>query len=91
MKNILGLDIGTNSVGWCLTDENFKIQKCFNKDTWGVRLFDEAKGCKERRTYRASRRRYTRRKSRLYLLNKLFYYPIIDYNNGPKDANFLLG
>lgn len=90
MKNILGLDIGTNSVGWCLTDENFKIQKCFNKDTWGVRLFDEAKGCKERRNYRASRRRYTRRKSRLYLLNKLFYYPIIDSNNGPKDVNFFI-
>ncbi len=23
----IGLDIGTNSVGWCVTDENYKIEK----------------------------------------------------------------
>lgn len=26
-KNFLGLDIGSNSVGWAVTDENYRIKK----------------------------------------------------------------
>ena len=26
-KYLLGLDIGTNSVGWCLTDKNYNVIK----------------------------------------------------------------
>ena len=56
-KYLLGLDLGTNSVGWCLTDENSKIVKKGGKSLWGVRLFDEANTAVDRRMSRASRRR----------------------------------
>ena len=39
----LGLDIGTNSVGWAVTDENYNIERFKKKNMWGIRLFDEAK------------------------------------------------
>lgn len=71
-KILCGLDIGTNSVGWCLTDENNNIIKKSGKSLWGVRMFDEAKTCAERRSYRCDRRRLTRRKERIDLLQELF-------------------
>ena len=48
MYNI-GLDIGTGSVGWCLTDENGYLLKVnrkgnngntYRNSAWGVRLFE---------------------------------------------------
>ena len=75
-KLLLGLDIGTNSVGWCLTDENSKIIKKNGKYLWGIRLFDESKSCKDRRIYRSTRRRCARRKQRLALLQDLFEKPM---------------
>ncbi len=71
-KYLLGLDLGTNSVGWCLTDENNNVIKKNGKSLWGVRLFEEAKNCKERRTHRNERRRLQRRKERIVLLRDLF-------------------
>ena len=38
----LGFDIGTNSVGWCVTDLNYNVLRFNKKDMWGSRLFDEA-------------------------------------------------
>ena len=38
----LGLDMGTNSLGWAVTDQNYHILRAKGKDLWGVRLFDEA-------------------------------------------------
>ena len=35
----LGLDIGTNSCGFAVTDENYNILKKKGKKLWGVRLF----------------------------------------------------
>ena len=61
----LGLDIGTDSVGWAVTDENYQIIKRKGKALWGVRLFDSAKTAEERRSYRTARRRIERRKQRL--------------------------
>ncbi|MBF1295158.1 MAG: hypothetical protein HXM96_03505, partial [Parvimonas sp.] len=60
----LGFDIGTNSVGWSVTDQQYKILRFNKKDMWGSRLFEEAKTAKERRVYRNSRRRLDRRKRR---------------------------
>ena len=37
----LGLDIGTNSVGWAATDENYDLLKYKNHSMWGVHLFDQ--------------------------------------------------
>ncbi len=71
-KYYLGLDIGTNSVGWAVTDENYNIIKKNNFSFWGVRMFDEAKTAKERRTFRSSRRRLARRKERIELLQAEF-------------------
>ena len=68
----LGLDIGTNSVGWAVTDENYNIIKKNGKALWGIRLFDEAKTAAERRTFRGGRRRLQRRKERITILQELF-------------------
>ncbi len=43
MKKLnLGLDIGTNSVGWALVDENGEVIKKNGFRFWGVRMFDES-------------------------------------------------
>ena len=69
MKELnLGLDIGTNSVGWALVDENGEVIKKNGFRFWGVRMFDESKAASERRTNRCSRRRLRRRKQRIELL-----------------------
>lgn len=68
----LGLDLGTSSVGWAVTDEKYNILRFNKKDMWGSRLFDEAKTAKERRIFRANRRRLERRARRLELLNEIF-------------------
>lgn len=70
-KYLLGLDLGTNSVGWCVTDENNKIVKKSGKSLWGARLFDEASDAKERRMHRSSRRRLARRRQRIDLLRAI--------------------
>lgn len=72
MSYYLGLDIGTNSVGWAVTDENFKVVKKSGKSLWGARLFEPAKDQKTRRQNRANRRRLMRRKQRLSLLCDIF-------------------
>lgn len=68
----VGVDVGTNSVGWAVTDLNYKLLRFNKKDMWGVRLFDEAKTAAERRLHRTARRRLQRRKWRLNLLQELF-------------------
>ena len=68
----LGLDIGTNSVGWAVTDSSYHLCQFKHKDMWGIRLFDEAKTAQERRTARCARRRLERRKQRIDLLQELF-------------------
>lgn len=68
----LGLDVGTNSVGWAVTDKEYHIEKFKGNAMWGVRLFDEAQDASARRTSRTARRRLERRKQRLLLLEMLF-------------------
>ena len=68
----LGLDIGTDSVGWAVSDLNYDLLKLNQKDMWGARLFPEAQTAVERRTYRIARRRIQRRNQRLALLQDLF-------------------
>ena len=69
---LLGLDLGTDSVGWCATDENGKIIKVQGKSLWGYRGFEEATDASERRMNRSNRRRLNRRKQRLSLLRNIF-------------------
>lgn len=77
----LGFDIGTNSVGWAVTDLQYKLLRFNKKDMWGSRLFEEAKTAKDRRVYRNSRRRLDRRKRRLKLLEELFLDEISKVDN----------
>ena len=79
----LGFDIGTNSVGWCVTDLDYNVLRFNKKDMWGSRLFDEAKTAAERRVQRNSRRRLKRRKWRLNLLEEIFSDEILKI-----DSNF---
>lgn len=68
----IGLDMGTNSVGWAVTDEHGKLLHFKKQPTWGSRLFDAAQPASEARVHRGQRRRYVRRRWRLDLLQKLF-------------------
>ncbi|WNY28546.1 CRISPR-associated endonuclease Cas9/Csn1 [Methanimicrococcus stummii] len=68
----LGLDIGTNSVGWAVTDKNYKIPNFNGKAMWGVHLFDPGNTAEDRRIQRIARRRLERRKQRIKLLQKIF-------------------
>lgn len=68
----IGLDMGTSSVGWSVTDTQYKILRAKGKDLWGVREFDAAEGTTAARTFRVARRRRQRETARLGLL-KLFF------------------
>lgn len=68
----LGFDIGTNSIGWAVTNENYELLKFNGKAMWGIHLFESGKTAEERRMARASRRRTMRSKMRLELLRELF-------------------
>lgn len=68
----LGLDMGTNSVGWAVTDLEYNLLRAKGKDLWGVRLFDEAQTAANRRSKRIARRRIERDKARKALLKEFF-------------------
>ena len=76
-KYYLGLDIGTNSVGWAVTDENYNLYKYAGKRMWGIRLFEAADTAAERRMKRSNRRRLSRKKQRIDLLQELFSEEIV--------------
>lgn len=72
-KYNIGLDIGTNSVGWAVVESGQqKIIKKGGKALWGVRLFDTASTAKDRRLKRSTRRHYDRRRQRIKLLQDEF-------------------
>lgn len=85
-KYYLGLDMGTDSCGWCVTDDKYNIirshKKTYDPDgklikkegchLWGARLFGPAKTAKNRRLNRTARRRLARRRRRIILLRELF-------------------
>lgn len=77
-----GIDLGTSSVGWALTDENYKIIRKKGKDLWGVRLFDEASTAVERRNHRTARRRRRREIARIGLLKSYFADAIHEVDTG---------
>ncbi len=71
-KYYVGLDIGTGSCGFCVTDENYNVVRKNGKDLWGVKLFDTASVASERRQKRSARRNLQRQKDRIRLLQGLF-------------------
>lgn len=71
-KYYLGLDIGTDSVGWAVTDNEYNILKFHGRDAWGSVVFDSANLNDERRSHRSARRRLDRRQQRVRFVQELF-------------------
>ena len=76
MKNsknyYLGLDIGTDSIGYAATNKEYELLKFKGEPMWGATLFESAQDASERRLFRTGRRRLDRRQARVNLLNELF-------------------
>ncbi|HIT34398.1 MAG TPA: type II CRISPR RNA-guided endonuclease Cas9 [Candidatus Faecousia intestinigallinarum] len=68
----LGLDIGTDSVGYAVTSQDYQLLKFRGEPMWGTHLFEAAKLAQERRAHRTARRSLDRKNQRLQLLNELF-------------------
>ncbi|MDK2801759.1 MAG: type II CRISPR RNA-guided endonuclease Cas9 [Oscillospiraceae bacterium] len=81
-KYNISLDIGTNSVGWSITDGMYNLLKFKKKNMWGVRLFEEGQTAEKRRGYRSFKRRLARKKNRVLLLQ---YLMTEDINKVDKD------
>ena len=81
----IGLDMGTNSVGWAVTDPSYHLLRAKGKDMWGIREFDAAISAAERRTHRISRRNRQRRQVRIGLLQSYFEEAIMQ-----EDSNFYI-
>ena len=79
----LGLDMGTNSVGWAVTDKNYNLLRAKGKDLWGIREFSDSATSVDRRSYRIRRRRRQREQARIGLLKYYFNDSII-----AKDPSF---
>lgn len=68
----LGLDMGTSSVGWAVTDNEYHLLRKKGKDMWGIREFEPAETAAKRRSHRIDRRRRQREKARIGLLREYF-------------------
>lgn len=68
----IGLDCGTNSIGFAVTDTSYNLLKAKHKDMWGSHLFDPAATAEERRIQRNARKRLWRRNERISLLQNVF-------------------
>ena len=68
----LGLDIGTDSIGYAVCDESYRLLRFKGKSMWGSGLFDEATASEARRAFRTARRRLDRRQQRVRLLREFF-------------------
>lgn len=78
----IGLDMGTSSLGWAVTDEKYNMLKFNSKAMWGVRLFSEAKTAADTRNFRIGRRRLARQKWRVKMLQELFSEEIAKVDPG---------
>ncbi|WP_461812860.1 type II CRISPR RNA-guided endonuclease Cas9, partial [Faecalimonas sp.] len=81
-KYFLGLDMGTGSLGWAVTNEKYEVLRKHGKALWGVRLFESANTAEERRGFRTARRRLDRRNWRLQILQELFAEEITKVDPG---------
>lgn len=68
----LGLDIGTDSVGYAVTDQAYTLLKFKGEPMWGTHLFESGQESAERRMHRTNRRRIDRKQQRLSLVQELF-------------------
>ncbi len=78
----IGLDMGTSSVGWAVTDTSYNLLRAKGKDMWGVRLFPECSTAADRRSHRTSRRNRNRQKVREAILREIFEKEINKVDTG---------
>ncbi|MDD6241777.1 MAG: type II CRISPR RNA-guided endonuclease Cas9, partial [Roseburia hominis] len=78
----LGLDMGTGSLGWAVTDDKYQILRRHGNALWGVRLFETANTAEERRMFRTNRRRLDRQGWRIKILQELFAEEICKVDPG---------
>ncbi len=83
MQNyFLGLDIGTDSVGYATANKSYDLLKRKGEPVWGVTLFEEASLNTERRAFCTARRRLDRRQQRIQLLQELFASEVAKVDEG---------
>ncbi len=68
----LGLDVGTDSIGWAVTDPQYEVLRFNSKAMWGIHLFKEGQSASARRLQRTARRRLERRNRRIRYLRDFF-------------------
>ena len=80
----IGLDIGTNSVGWAVITDDYRVpakkfkvhgntdKVCIKKNLLGTLLFDKGETAEGTRLKRTARRRYSRRRNRIHYLQEIF-------------------
>ena len=68
----LGLDVGTNSIGYAVTNCEYKLMKYKGEPMWGAHVFEAGNNSDVRRSFRTARRRLARRKQRVDLVNEIF-------------------
>ena len=78
----LGLNIGTGSVGWAVTNPSYELQRKHGKDLWGVRLFETASTAKDRGLHRRARRNNDRKNWRIQILQEMFAEEITKVDPG---------
>lgn len=78
----LGIDVGTDSVGYAVTDEQYHVLNFRGRAMWGTRLFDTAQTAESRRLMRTNRRRLQRKRWRIELLQELFAEEICKIDPG---------
>lgn len=61
----LGIDAGSASVGYAVTNPDYTLVRKNGKDLWGANLFDTANTAKDTRIHRNQRRRDNREKQRI--------------------------
>ena len=71
-KYFIGLDIGTDSVGYAATYLDYSQVKKHGEPLWGTTTFEAANLRAERRGFRTARRRLNRRQNRVALIQELF-------------------
>lgn len=72
LEYYLGLDIGTDSVGYAATTPKYDLVKYHGEPAWGVMTFEAANQASARRKFRTARRRLDRRQQRVKLLEEIF-------------------
>lgn len=90
----IALDIGTNSVGWVVVTDDYRVptkkmkvlgnteRKTIKKNLIGALLFDSGDTAEGTRLKRTARRRYTRRKNRLRYLKEIFTEEMAKVDDG---------